>query len=277
MTAGDFTELLETELPQPMPNGKLAQPIRIADLNRAIENDDLLLHYQPQVDVSERWPRITGYEALSRWPLPDGSFVLPDSFIPLAEKSALIMSLDIWGIQTACDELARMKLNGAPGCLSMSANVSPRTLNEQHFAKSVADVLTRTGVESSCLTLEITERAVLDENETTLRNIQSLREIGISLSLDDFGMGYSSLMLLRSLPIQELKLDRSFVSELPGRHRDAVIVSATIGLASELGLRVVAEGVERARQADWLRMKGCSAIQGFLYGHPAPRLHDAIA
>lgn len=245
--------------------------VQTAELKRAFENGDMLLHYQPQVDVSRRWPEIVGYEALLRWPLADGAFVQPDALVPVAEECGLMPSLDSWVIETVCEELARVKAGGARPGLSMSANVSPQQFRQTHFARSVADILTRTGVAPADLTLEITERAVLDEDETTLRNTLALSEAGVSLSLDDFGTGYSSLFYLRDLPIQEVKLDRSFISGLPHRHRDAAIVNATISLAAELGLRVVAEGVELAEQAAWLRLMGCQTIQGFLYGRPAPR------
>lgn len=279
MMEGTPAQLLKERYPPTVPKvirlagaeATPARPLRVADLTRAFDNADLLLHYQPQVDVSQRWPRIVGYEAMSRWPLLDGSFVPPDRFIPLAESCGLITSLDIWVIETVCKELARRPATGAGSRFRMSANVSPQKFAQRQFAQSVADVLTRTGADPTRLTLEITERAVLVEDETTLTNIHALREIGISLALDDFGTGYSSLLLLSSLPIQEIKLDRTFVSGLPHRELDAKIISATIDLASGLGLRVVAEGVERAGQSSWLRQKGCNVIQGFLYGHPAPR------
>ncbi len=253
-----------------------AVPLEIADLTRAFEKGDLLLHYQPQVDVSQPWPKIVGYEALARWPLSDGSFIPPDQFIPVAEDCGFVLTLDIWVIETVCKELARMKKAGALQCLGMAANVSPQQFGQRHFPQSVADILTETGVDPRCLTLEITERTVLDEDETTLRNIHALRELGVTLSLDDFGTGYSSLFQLRTLPINEVKLDRSFVSGLPHGHQDAAILGATIDLASELGLRVVAEGVEQADQVTWLRERGCHAMQGFLYGRPAARKPDAI-
>jgi EAL domain-containing protein (putative c-di-GMP-specific phosphodiesterase class I) len=248
-----------------------------AELTRAFENGDLLLHYQPQVDASYCWPKVIGYEALLRWPLPDGSFVPPDRFIPIAENNGLVAALDLWVIASVCDELARVKADGAPRSVGISANISTAQFGQRSFAKSVADTLTRTGVDPAHLTLEITERTALDRNEVTLRNIQAFREMGVSLSLDDFGTGYSSLLHLKTLPIQEIKLDRSLVSDLPQQQRDAVIVSATIGLASALGLRVIAEGVEVASQANWLRENGCHLIQGFLYGRPAARKRDAIA
>jgi EAL domain-containing protein (putative c-di-GMP-specific phosphodiesterase class I) len=153
----------------------------------------------------------------------------------------------------------------------MSANVSTQQVGQTDFARSVSDILSRTGIDPARLTLEITEQYVLEQRETTLGNIHALREMGISLALDDFGTGYSSLFHLRGLPIQEIKLDRSFISGSPHRHRDTAIVNATIDLAADLKLRVVAEGVELARQAEWLRMKGFASIQGFLYGRPAAR------
>jgi len=257
-------------------NAMSSMPVQVADLTRAFEDGDLLLHYQPQVDASQRWPEILGYEALSRWPLPDGSFIPPDRFIPVAEECGLVTDLDIWVIGSVCEELARTKASGVSRRVGMSANVSTSQFGQRRFARSVADILTRTGVDPASLTLEITERAALDQNDETLKNIHAFGEMGVSLSLDDFGTGYSSLLHLKTLPIQEIKLDRSLVIDLPHRHRDAVIVSATIGLAAALGLRVVAEGVELACQADWLRANGCPSIQGFLYGRPAARPHGAI-
>ncbi len=248
-----------------------APPIGITDLKRAFERGDLLLHYQPQVDISHNWPKITGYEALARWPLPDGRFVPPDRFIPLAEDSGFAVMIDMWVIDTVSAELARTQAAGAAPGLCMSANVGPQQFRQTRFAQAVGDILTKHGVAPTCLTLEITERAVLDRGKATLDNIFALDEMGISLALDDFGKGYSSLSQLRDLPIHEVKLDRSFISELPYSQRDVAIVTSTINLADDLGLHLVAEGVELACQALWLRSNGCRTIQGFLYGRPAPR------
>lgn len=252
----------------------LPRPVKALELTRAFEKGDLMLHFQPQVDISQRWPKIVGYEALARWPLPDGSFISPDRFIPVAEECGMVMALDIWVIECVCTELARAKASKAVGRTTMSANVSAQQFGKPQFAQSVADILGKTGADPTCLTLEITERAVLGKGKVTMRNILALREIGVSLTLDDFGTGYSSLFHLKSLPIQEVKLDRSFITDLPHQPRDAAIVSATIKLASELGLRVVAEGVEQACQALWLRANGCQTIQGFLFGRPAARPHN---
>lgn len=257
-----------------MTQGARSTEVRISDLTRAFENGDLLLHYQPQVNVARRWPAIVGYEALARWPVAGGGFVPPDTFIPMAEDSGLVLALDTWVIETVCKELARLKAAGTRPGLGMSANVSPQHFQQPQFARSVADILTRTGVDPASLTLEVTERAVLNQGKTTLSNTLALSEIGVALSLDDFGTGYASLFYLRDLPIQEVKLDRSFISGLPHRHQDAAIVKATINLAAELGLHVVAEGVELAEQAEWLRIKGCETLQGFLYGRPAALNHD---
>lgn len=248
-----------------------APPIEIKDLKRAFERGDLLLHYQPQVDISHNWPKITGYEALARWPLPDGRFVPPDRFIPLAEDCGFAITIDMWVIDTVSTELARMKAAGAAPGLCMSANVSPQQFGQTRFAQAVNDILTKHGVDPTCLTLEITERAVLDRGKATLDNIFALDEMGVSLALDDFGKGYSSLSQLRDLPIHEVKLDRTFISELPHSQRDVAIVTSTINLAYDLGLHLVVEGVELACQALWLRSNGCRTIQGFLYGRPAAR------
>lgn len=244
-------------------------------LTRAFENGDLMLHYQPQVDVSCLWPQIIGYEALARWPLPDGTFIPPDRFIPVAEDSGLILTIDLWVIEGVCNKLALMNAADRARRIGMSANVSPQHFRQPHFAQAVDDILTRAGVDPCCLTLEITERAMLDQDDITLANIRQLHEIGVTLSLDDFGTGYSSLLHLRALPIQEVKLDRCFISGLPHRQRDIAIIRATIDLAADLGLRVVAEGVEQAQHANWLRLNGCRTIQGFLYGRPTARIHTA--
>lgn len=258
-------------------NQMLSMSEEAEDLVRAFDNGDLCLHYQPQVDVGPPWPVIVGHEALLRWQLPDGRFARPDRIIPTAEACGLVTALDVWVIGMVCEEMAWTQATGGGHCPRMSANVSTQQFGRTDFAPVVADILSRTGITPACLTLEITERAVLEQDETTLGNIHALREMGVALALDDFGTGYSSLFHLRGLPIQEIKLDRSFVSGIPDRHRDAAIVSATIDLAAELNLRVVAEGVELACQAEWLRMKGCTLIQGFLYGRPTARLREAVA
>lgn len=248
---------------------RVATAADAADLTRAFEDGILLLHYQPQVDVAQRWPRIVGYEALARWTRPDSTIVPPEVFIPVAEACGLVTALDLWVIETACAELARMKATGGAGRVGMSANVSTQQFAQPRFAGSVAAILSRTGVDPACLTLEITERAVLNADRTALANIHALREMGVSLALDDFGTGHSSLLQLSALPVQEIKMDRGFLVDLPDRPKDVAILRATIGLASGLGLRVVAEGVERAQQAAWLRANGCHLIQGFLYGRPS--------
>ncbi len=256
------------------PNTQDPRPPHAAKLTRAFENGELVLHYQPQVDVSRRWPMITGYEALARWPGPNGSFTPPTDFLPIAEGCGLMPALDMWVIETACQELAHMNSERNARRISVSANISAQHFKRPDLARSLNDILTRAGVDPKELTIEITERAVLDQDDATFRNFHALREIGVSLALDDFGTGYSSLLHLKSLPIQEIKLDRSFVFGLPDHSRDAMIASAMIELAIGLNLRVVAEGVELALQAEWLLEKGCTRHQGFLYGRPAPPRHD---
>lgn len=249
-------------------------PIRAEDLIQAFENGNLLLHYQPQLDVSGDWPVVVGYEALARWPRKDGTFIPPDQFIPVAEDCGLIAALDIWVVETVCTDLARAAgTEGSEGIRS-AANVSPQLLKDPRFARSVADILTRTGVDPALLTLEITERTALEFDSVTKRNVNSFNEMGVSLALDDFGMGYSSLFHLKTLNVQEIKLDRNFVMDVPQDQRNAVIASAAISLGNALGLRVVAEGVEQKCQVDWLRAHGCFTVQGFLYGKPAPCRHS---
>lgn len=264
------------------------EQVEPAELKKVFEAGGLTLHYQPQVDIRQRWPRIVGYEALMRWPCPDGGFIPPARFIPVAEESGLILPLDLWAIERACVEMRRLPATRAFNP-RVSVNVSTQHFRDRDFARSVAAILKRTRLDPGRLTLEVTETVLMEQAETALENIAALRETGVSLSLDDFGTGYSSLAYLKTLPVQEIKLDRSFAQDLPGwppdetPYRgpdslpilfmgggDAVIVSAAIEMAAGLGLRVVAEGVEAARQVSWLRQAGCQSIQGFLYGRPAP-------
>lgn len=244
------------------------------DLKKSFENGELQLYYQPQVDVSDT-PVIVAYEALARWPQKDRSYIPPDIFIAMAERTGLILEIDSWAIETVCTQLASMQSDPHTQGMRIAANVSTQKFRDQHFARLVSDILTKTAVDPACLTIEISERAVLDQGETTHCNIHALHEMGVSLSLDDFGMGYSSLFHLKTLPIDEIKIDRGFISGLPDDARDAVIVSSVIDIAKGLGIRFIAEGVELPCQAEWLRSKGCLINQGFLYGRPAPKLRSS--
>ncbi len=235
-------------------------------LHRAIGEDQLFLVYQPQVDV--RLGRTVGYEALLRWRHPELGLVSPDRFIPVAEVSGLIVPIGDWVMQHAFQQQRELKARGHSS--TMAINISAIQFRRTDFVQRVKQALASTGVEPSDIELEITESALMDPTAELLQRLDDLRELGIRLALDDFGTGYSSLSYLKRLPIQALKLDRSFVSDLPGDPEDAAISSATLSMASDLGVEVVAEGVETDAQRRFLQLRGCRLMQGYLFSQPVP-------
>ena len=236
-------------------------------LRRALENDGLSLHFQPQIDL--RNGRIIGVEALCRWQHPELGNITPDRFIPLAEECGLIAPLGEWVLKTACRQ-ARLWQDQYAASLTMSVNVS----SQQFFHTDVADVVLKTlfdaSLKPSALQLELTETILMNDVEETLVTLERLKNAGVSLAMDDFGTGYSSLSYLKRLPLDTLKIDRSFVMDLENDNDDAAICSAIIAMAHSLGLNVVAEGVETQAQLDYLHNEGCDHIQGFLISRPLP-------
>jgi EAL domain-containing protein (putative c-di-GMP-specific phosphodiesterase class I) len=237
------------------------------DLRRALQREEFVLHYQPQVDG--RTGRICGVEALLRWQHPERGRVQPQEFIALAEKSGLIVRLGEWVLRTACAQNRAWREAGLL-CLPVAVNVSPVQLQQPDLAETVARALEETGLAPACLRLEITEGAVMQDAKMTINVLRDLRELGVEISVDDFGTGYSSLSYLKRLPIDEVKIDRSFVHDVPGDPDDAAIVAAIIALAQALNLRVVAEGVETQEQLAFLRERGCHVMQGYLFARPMP-------
>jgi diguanylate cyclase (GGDEF)-like protein len=233
-------------------------------LRRALERHELVLHYQPQVRARDG--RIIGCEALVRWQHPEMGLVPPAHFIPIAEDSGLIVPLGNWVLGEACRQMVRW----ADHPLIMAVNISALQFRKADFVDTVARILTETGADPQRLELEITESALMQPSEELFARLDSLRRLGITLALDDFGTGYSSLSYLKRMPISRLKLDRSFVVELPNDSEDLAIATATLSLACDLGMEVVAEGVENHRQADFLAGRGCHVLQGFLFGRPMP-------
>lgn len=238
-------------------------------LERAIHAGELVLHYQPQVDVLAGWPRITGYEALVRWNTPGGAVLLPDSFVQLAERTGLSRALDVWVLRQATRTLASGTLDGLIGQREVSVNVSSSHLIEGDFAGEVGRILASADLDPRRLVVEITETAFIEDADRARDTLRRLRALGLKISLDDFGTGFSSLSYLQHLPVNEIKIDRSFVAQLP-QQTESVIVSSTIELAQALGLSVIAEGVDDSVHVDWLRRRGCSRMQGFLFGRPGP-------
>ncbi|MGJ7456566.1 bifunctional diguanylate cyclase/phosphodiesterase [Halomonas sp. RA08-2] len=238
-----------------------------ADLRQALPNGELRLHYQPQVD--ERGA-VIGVEALLRWQHPVRGLVSPGEFIPLAEENRLIVPIGHWVLETACRQLAAWTEDPARAALSLSVNVSPRQFREPDFVKRVLEILEATGAPACLLKLEVTESLLLEARDEARRRMLELRERGVRFALDDFGTGYSSLAYLKRLPLDQLKIDQSFVRDLLEDEASEAIVASTLALAQSLQLEVVAEGVESSPQRVWLVVHGCRVLQGYLFGRPVP-------
>ena len=235
-------------------------------LRTALEQGELVLYYQPKVRAHDQ--RIVGAEALMRWIVDGQQRYVPDQFIPVAEDSAQILSIGTWALRAACQQARRWQLQGRP--LSLSVNVSPLQFQQRRFYTELTRVLEETGVDPCLLELEVTERMVMSGGKATAGLLRRIRRTGVRLSLDDFGTGYCSLSYLRHFPIDVLKIDRAFVHELTVDADTDAITRAIIVMARSLNKEVIAEGVETAAQADFLRDAGCSQLQGFRYGEALP-------
>lgn len=236
-----------------------------AGLRRALARNELLLHVQPQVDTQRR---LIGAEALLRWQPPGKPMVLPGDFIPLAEETGLIVAVGLWVLDRACAGLRRWADDPRTSCLSMAVNVSARQFRQADFVLQVGDALARHGANPHLLKLELTESLLLDSVEETVAKMQALRATGVRFSLDDFGTGYASLAYLKRFPFEQLKVDRSFISDITHNLDAAAIVRAIIAMGNTLRLGVVAEGVEASVQHDYLVEHGCCQFQGYLFGKP---------
>ena len=236
-----------------------------SDLRAALVQDEFLLHYQPQTNAAGQ---VVGVEALLRWQHPTRGMVPPGQFIPLAEETGLVLSLGRWVLHTACKTLAGWQDDPARAHLTMAVNVSSRQFRHAGFVDDVARVLAITGAPSGLLKLELTESLLVEDMETTIATMTALRSYGVGFSLDDFGTGYSSLAYLKRMPLDQLKIDQSFVRDLLTDPNDAAIVDTIIGLSRSLGLEVIAEGVETVEQRDWLLNAGCLFYQGYLFSRP---------
>ncbi len=239
------------------------------DLRRALERKELLVHYQPMVSLTDQ--SIVGAEALLRWNHSELGMIPPGEFIPLAEENGLIESIGQWVLEQACIQAAEWsELRDGDAQLGISVNLSPVQVIEPTLAGVVAGVLDRTGLDPSRLYLEITETVMLREGDALMKVLSSLKQLGIRLVLDDFGTGYSSLAYLTHLPLDALKVDRSFVDGLGTESRDTAIAEAIVAMSKALNLQVVGEGVETKPQAAELHRLGCEFAQGFLFARPAP-------
>ncbi|MDH4062541.1 MAG: EAL domain-containing protein, partial [Aquincola sp.] len=233
-------------------------------LTRAIERDEFVLHYQPQVHAADG--RLAGCEALIRWRHPTRGLVEPDLFIPLAEEQRLILPIGQWVLREAAHAARRWRDAGR--ALPVSVNLSSLQFRDAAFADGVAAVLAEAGIPGSMLEVEITERMLMDDLEAVRGTLQRLKELGVRVAIDDFGTGYSSLGHLNQLPIDRIKIDRSFVRGLPEHTGNAAIARAIVTLAASLGRQVIAEGVETEAQRDFLVALGCQQLQGLLFGAP---------
>ena len=235
------------------------------DMQDGIDAGQFALHIQPQVDALGV---VVGGELLLRWTHPVRGAVPPNQFIPLAEESALILRLGDFVLQRACEALAQLQRSGHT--LALSVNVSPRQFRRADFVDRVRDALQRSGARAEGLILEVTEGLLIENWTDTVSRMEELVAMGLRFSIDDFGTGYSSLAYLKKLPLYELKIDRTFVRDTPDDPNDTAIVEAILSVSKHLGLRVVAEGVETAEQAEFLRSRGCDCLQGYFFGRPEP-------
>ena len=237
------------------------------DLRHAIEQNELRIHYQPIVEMVSG--EITELEALVRWQHPVRGLVSPIDFIPMAEETGLIIPLGKWVIEQACLQLAEWQRQfPSEPPLALSVNISPRQFQEPFLVADVIQALLEAGLPASCLKLEITESVIMRDVESTIRTLWELRQLGVRIAVDDFGTGYSSLSYLKRLPLDVLKIDRSFVSGIVDNQEANAIVCAIIALAKSLNLKVTGEGIETTEQADLLREWGCDQGQGYLFSRP---------
>jgi EAL domain-containing protein (putative c-di-GMP-specific phosphodiesterase class I) len=238
------------------------------DLRGGIERGELRLHYQPLIDLAT--DRIVGFEALVRWEHPVRGLVPPLAFVPLAEETGMILPLGRWVLERACQQ-ARAWRDAHPNgpALFMSVNLSARQFADPELVDQVREILDESGLEPAGLEIEITESVLMDQSEIGIDTLRRLRELGVRLVLDDFGTGYSSLSYLKHLPLDTIKIDRSFVAGIDGE-TDRSIVEAVIALAHGLRISVVAEGIETEAQFEQLRSMGCDVGQGFLFARPLP-------
>jgi EAL domain-containing protein (putative c-di-GMP-specific phosphodiesterase class I) len=240
-----------------------------SDLRRAIERQEFLLHYQPIVMLSNQ--QLCGLEALVRWQHPVRGLVAPDGFIAIAEETGLIVPIGLWVLREACGQMRAWDREFAEcSTLVMNVNLSARQCLHPTLVADVARVLAETGLEPHRLKLEITESLVLEGSNEVITVLKALRELGVQLGLDDFGMGYSALSYLQQLPVQTLKIDRSFVNGIQNTS-NSEIVRAILSLASGLSMNVTAEGVETADQAARLRDLSCEFAQGYFFDRPLTR------
>lgn len=238
----------------------------MGELRHAIATNQLMLFYQPQVDIQTN--ELIGVEALLRWTHPEHGFIAPDEFIPLAEQTGLIKLLTHWVVDTALEQLHQFRMQGID--LTMSINISAKNLLEADLYDYLVQGLDSKSIPHECLVLEITETAMMIDPDNALQVLTRLHDSSIQVSIDDFGTGYSSLAYLKQLPVDEIKIDRSFVMDMPNNRDDAMIVTTTLSMSHNMGMKVVAEGIENQETWDQLKKMGCDIAQGYFLTKPLP-------
>jgi EAL domain-containing protein (putative c-di-GMP-specific phosphodiesterase class I) len=241
--------------------------LRIEELRRALAQDELVLHFQPQKDIATG--RISGVEALVRWQHPQAGLLAPAEFIPLAEETGLIVELGEVVLGKACRQMRAWLDQGIPA-IRVAVNVSARQFREPSLCDKVSAALSAAGLDPALLELEVTESLIMEDVEGAISRMLELKALGVSLSIDDFGTGYSSLSTLKLFPLSRLKIDRSFIADIPGQSGDMAITAAIVALGQTLDLEVIAEGVETEEQARFLAETGCEMFQGYLFAKPLP-------
>ena len=250
-------------------NERIGRAMRMkADLRGALAGDEFVLHYQPQVALATG--RITGVEALLRWNRPGYGLLLPGEFLPAASQGGLVAPIDEWVLRRACADAAAWQQAGLPR-VRVSVNLSPTDLEARGVLRLVTEVLAQTGLHAGLLELELTESDLVEDLEAASSVLEALRDLGVRIAIDDFGMGYSSLNYVKNFPVDRLKIDQSFVRDLGAVSQDAAIVRAIINLGHSLGMSVMAEGVETVTQLSALMGEGCDEIQGYYFSRPVPR------
>ena len=236
-------------------------------LRKALEKNELILYYQPRVD--SKTEKVKAVEALIRWKSPEFGMVPPIKFIPIAEETGLIIPIGEWVLRTACKQNKMWQEAGHPP-IGVSVNLSALQFAQRNLVDKVGEILEETGLDPRWLELEITEGIVIKNIDFTIQTLERLKEMGVKVSLDDFGTGFSSLNYLKNFKIDTLKIDSSFVRDINGDIKNTAIVNTIISLGKHLDLNVTAEGVETTTQLDFLKLNGCNEIQGFLYSRPIP-------
>lgn len=250
----------------PEMNARVQERVQVEiNLRKALERREFFLLYQPQLDLHSG--RMVGVEALLRWNHPELGVITPERFIGVAEETGLILNIGQWVLAQACDQLSQWRKQSFAG-LRLAVNISPRQFNHPCFIDMLDEVLENSGIEPSCLELELTESTIMENADVTLMTLTDIKVRGISLAIDDFGTGYSSLSYLKHFPFDRLKIAQSFVRDLTSDQDNFAIVNAVIAVAHSLNIKVIAEGVETLQQLQFLRARQCDEMQGFYFGHP---------